>query len=142
VDGADGATGGNGGVDARIVRCEQGLVTIVLLAGFVFAASWTIPAAAILVALDAALADAGPVPQLWRATWGRRAGAAPGFEDPAAVRLHAAIVGGALVVATVLLYAGAGGVATLLAILVAAVTAACATGLFCAGCELRRHLTR
>jgi hypothetical protein len=138
VDGTAGADG----VDIRVTRLEQGLVTVVLLAGFVFELDWTIPLAAILVAADAALGDLGPVPQLWRVTVSRRVRAPRSFEHRGPLRTHAAVVGGALVLATVLLYGGLGGLATLLAIVVAAVTAACATGLFCAGCELHhRFLT-
>jgi hypothetical protein len=127
------------GLDVRIIRLEQGLVTIVLLAGFVFEVDWTIPLAAILVAADAALGDLGPVPWAWRATVASRLTAPRVIEPRAAVRTHQLVVGAALVVATILVYAGLGGLATLLAVVVAGVTAACATGLFCAGCELHRR---
>jgi hypothetical protein len=130
------------GVDARCTRLEQAIVTLVLLTGFVFSLGWTIPVAAVLVAADAALGDAGPVPQLWRMTLAPRVRAPREVEDPAAVRLHRALVGGALLLATLLLYGGVGPLATLLAIAVAGVTAACATGFFCAGCELHRRMTR
>jgi len=130
------------GVDGRVVRLEQTIVTLVLLTGFVFSLGWTIPAAAILVAADAGCGDAGPVPWLWRATIAHRVAPARTFEERAGVRMHAAIVGGALAVATILLYLGIGPVAVLLAILVAAVTTTCAAGLGCLGCELHRRLAR
>ncbi len=114
-------------------------MTVVLLAGFVFSLDWTIPLAALLVAADAALGDSGPIPRLFRSLIAPRLRAAPTLEPVAAVRTHALLVGGALVLATILLYGGAAGLARLLAILVALVTALCATGLLCAGCELHRR---
>ena len=47
-------------VDARILRLQQGAVTVVLLAGFVFQIPWLIPVAAVLPGLDAALGSDGP----------------------------------------------------------------------------------
>ena len=47
-------------VDARILRLEQGVVTVLLLAGFVFQIPWMIPVAAVLPRLDAALGAHGP----------------------------------------------------------------------------------
>ena len=41
-------------VDARILRLQQGVVTVVLLGGFVFSIVWLIPVAAVLPGLDAA----------------------------------------------------------------------------------------
>lgn len=130
------------GVDPRTVRLEQAIVTLVLLTGFVFRLGWTIPVAAILVAADAACGDAGPVPWLWRATIGHRVAPPRALDDRTGVRIHAAIVGVALAIATLLFYAGIGPVAVLLAILVAAVTTTCAAGLGCLGCEVHRRFAR
>lgn len=129
-------------VDVRILRLEQGIVTVVLLTGFVFGIGWAIPIAAALVGLDLAFGSAGPVPGLWQATVASRVGPSRERATRDAVRLHQLLVGGGLVVATLLWLADVGALAMLVAILVAAVSALCATGLSCVGCELRRRMTR
>ncbi len=125
-------------VDARVLRLQQGLVTVVLLGGFVFSIEWLIPVAAVLPALDAALGQSGPTPRCWR-MFARRLGPARAWDTAAGARFQALIVFAALVVATLLVLAGADTVATLLAILVAAISAACATGLLGLGAELDRQ---
>jgi peptidoglycan/LPS O-acetylase OafA/YrhL len=126
-------------VDARILRLQQGVVTVVLLAGFVFSIEWLIPVAAVLPALDAALGRSGPTPTFWRVMLASRLGPAKTWETAAAARFQALIVFAALIVATLLVLAGVDTVATVLAILVAGVGAACATGLFGLGAELDRQ---
>ena len=126
-------------VDARILRLQQGVVTVVLLAGFVFSIEWLIPVAAVLPALDAALGSSGPTPTFWRIMLARRLGPARTWDTAAAARFQALIVFGALVVATLLMLGGLDTLATLLAILVAGVSAACATSLFGLGAELDRQ---
>ena len=49
-------------VDARILRLQQGVVTVVILGGFVFSIVWLIPVAAVLPGLDAAFGRSGPRP--------------------------------------------------------------------------------
>jgi Domain of unknown function (DUF4395) len=126
-------------VDARILRLQQGVVTVVLLAGFVFSIEWLIPVAAVLPGLDAALGSSGPTPALWRALIAPRVGPSRQRDTTAAVRFQALIVFGALVVATLLMLGNLGTLATLLAIVVAGVSAFAATGLFCLGAELDRQ---
>lgn len=126
-------------VDARTLRLEQGAVTVLLLAGFVFSIPWMIPIAAALTGLDAALGRSGPTPVVWRALVARRVGPAKSFERAAAARAQYLCVFGFLVIATLLVLAGAGAIASILAILVAGLSAACATGLFCLGAEIDRR---
>ena len=126
-------------VDARILRLQQGVVTVVLLAGFVFSIEWLIPVAAVLPGLDAALGRSGPTSAFWRAVLAPRLGPSRNRDTTAAARFQALIVFGALVVATLLMLAGLDTLATLLAIVVAAVSAFAATGLFCLGAELDRQ---
>lgn len=45
------SSGPSSPVDAREVRFEQSVLTLVLLTGFVFRVPWTVPATAVLVAL-------------------------------------------------------------------------------------------
>jgi hypothetical protein len=126
-------------VDARILRLQQGIVAVVLLAGFVFSIGWLFPIAAVLPGLDAALGQSGPTPTFWRIAIAPRVGPSRARETATAVRFQALIVFAALVVATLLLLAGLGTLATLLAIVVAGIGAAAATGLFCLGAELDRQ---
>jgi hypothetical protein len=125
-------------VDARVLRLQQGVVTVVLLAAFVFSIDWLIPVAAVLPALDAALGPSGPTARFWR-MFARRLGPARAWDTAAGARFQALIVFAALVVATLLVLAGLDTMATVLAILVAGVSAACATGLFGLGAELDRQ---
>jgi hypothetical protein len=126
-------------VDARILRLQQGAVTVMLLAGFVFQVEWMIPAAAALPGLDAALGRGGPTPTVWRLAVADRLGPPKTLERAAAARAQALCVFGALVVATLLILGDLGGLATVLAIAVAGLSAACATGLFSLGAELDRR---
>jgi hypothetical protein len=126
-------------VDARILRLQQGAVTVALLAGFVFSITWMIPVAAALTAFDAALGRRGPTSVLWRSVIAPRVGPAATFDRPAAARAQALCVFGVLVVATLLVLAGLGGLAIVLAVVVAAISAACATGLFSLGAEIDRR---
>jgi hypothetical protein len=123
-------------VDARILQLEQGVVTVLLLAGFVFQIPWMIPVAAALTGLDAALGRHGPTPTFWRTLIAPRVGLPRTFDRPAAARAQALCVFGVLVVATLLVLGGLDGIAIVLAILVAGVSAACATGLFNLGAEI------
>ncbi len=123
-------------VDARILKLEQGVVTVLLLAGFVFSIPWMIPIAAALTGLDAAMGRMGPTPAVWRALIAPRVGSPTTLDRPAAARAQALCVFGVLVIATLLVLGGLTAIATLLAMLVAAVSAACATGLFNLGAEI------
>ena len=127
------------GIDVRISRLEQGLVTVILLGGFVFGVPWTIPVAALIVAGDAALGSSGPVPRLWHGVIAARVKAATTFEEPGAARAQSLVTLAALVVATLLLLVDATGLAGVLAVVVAASSALATVGLFCAGCELYRR---
>lgn len=127
------------GIDARISRLEQGLVTVILLAGFVFGLSWTILVAALIVAADAAFGASGPIPWLWHGVIEARVKPATIFEEPGAARAQALVTLGALFVATLLLLADAAGLAGVLAVVVAASSALATVGLFCVGCELYKR---
>jgi O-antigen/teichoic acid export membrane protein len=126
-------------VDARIQRVEQGVVTIVLLAGFVFSIPWMYAVAAVLPLLDAALGVHGPTTVVWNGVFARRLGVPRSFERAAAARAQYLVVFAVLVIATLLLLADLGSLATILAVLTAAVSAAAATGLFSVGVELDRR---
>jgi hypothetical protein len=126
-------------LDARVLRLQQGAVTVVLLAGFVFGIPWMIPVAAVLPGLDAALGNAGPTARFWQAVLAGRAGPARSSDSPAAFRTQALAVFTALVLATLVFLAGLEWLAMILSILVAVLAALCATGLFNLGAELDRR---
>jgi hypothetical protein len=126
-------------VDARILRLQQGAVTLVLLTGFVFQIEWLIPVAAVLPGLDAAFGGSGPTPRLWHSAIAPRLGPLKSMDTAAGARAQALCVFGVLVVATLFVLADVGVIATLLAIVVAGVSASAATGLFCLGAELDRR---
>jgi Domain of unknown function (DUF4395) len=126
-------------VDARILRLEQGAVAVILLAGFVFQVQWLIPVAAVLPALDAALGPSGPTPAVWHAVIGPRIGPPKTWETGPAARAQALCVFAALIVATLLVLGGVDILATLLAIAVAGIAAAAATGLFTLGAEIDKR---
>lgn len=126
-------------VDARILRLQQGTVAVVLLGGFVFQLPWLIPAAAVLPACDAVLGRSGPTARIWHGVFATRAGPPKSLDTAAVGRDQALLVFVALVAATLLLLADFGTLASLLAIVVAGVSALAATGLFCVGAELERR---
>lgn len=126
-------------VDARIQRLEQGIVAVVLLAGFVFQIPWMIPAAAALAGLDAALGPHGPTTTLWHAVLAQRFGVSQAFEPAAAARAQSLCVFGILVVATLLVLGDLGSLATILAVLTACLSAFAATGLFSLGVEIEKR---
>jgi hypothetical protein len=125
--------------DARILRLEQAAVTILLLSGFVFAITWMIPVAAALTGIDAALGRSGATATVWRAAIAPRLGSPRSFDTAAGARAQQLSVFGVLVIATLLLLVSLGTIATILAILVAGITASCATGLFNLGAELDKR---
>ena len=126
-------------LDARVLRIQQGAVTVVLLAGFVFQIPWMIPVAAVLPGLDAALVRRGPTARLWAAVLAERAGPAKTSDSAGAFRTQSLAVFSALVIATLVFLAGLDWLATLLGILVAVLAALCATGRFSLGSELDRR---
>ncbi len=125
--------------DARILRLQQGTVTVVLLAGFVFSIPWMIPVAAVLPGLDAALGRAGPTPRFWQAVIAKRAGPPRSVERVEVSRDQSLLIFAALVVATLLSLGGVNVLAALLAFVVAGVSALAATGLFCVAAEALRR---
>lgn len=126
-------------VDARIQRIEQGVVAVVLLAGFVFSIPWTTPIAAVLPLLDAALGAHGPTAKVWQLAVAPRLGVPRAFEPAAAARAQYLVVFAVLVVATLLLLADLGSLATILAVLTAGTCALAATGLFSVGVEIEKR---
>ncbi|MFN8034333.1 MAG: DUF4395 domain-containing protein [Acidimicrobiia bacterium] len=124
-------------IDARGPRFAQGVVALVLFAGFVFHASWVIPVALLLVGAGAALGpSASPLVHLHRSVVAPRLGPARDLDDPRRARF-AALVGSVLLgLGTALWLMGEDGMAWLFALTAAGLAALDAATGICLGCEI------
>jgi hypothetical protein len=130
-------------VDARAVRFRQGVVAVVLLAGFVFRSDWVMPVLAVLLLAAAASPRVDAFAIAFEAILASRVGTAQLRDDASAVRFDALVTGIVLGLATGTLALGLGGVAWLLALLVAAVAALGAVaGISLAGVLYERVVAR
>ena len=129
-------------VDARAGRFEQGVVVVVLLAGFVFSQPWSIPVATVLGMLGTALADRSPVVRFWQRVVGPRMRTDRPMEPLEAARAQILLITAVLVVATLVLLAGSVGLASVVAAVAAVVGALGATGIWNAAAEIRRRRAR
>lgn len=112
-------------LDPRPSRFEQGVVALLLLVGFTFQLELLIPAATVLLALSGALGPRrAPLPRLFEA-----AAAADRLEptetmtDAHTVRLTVIVQTGVLLLASLLVFLGVGGLAWFLALVVVATSA-------------------
>jgi hypothetical protein len=118
--------------DARALRFEQAIVTIVLLTGFVFRVGWVIPALALLIG---AAALAGPAANVFGRSYAylfferaaERVPAERAPEAPPVTRTTRLVEAGLLLAGSVLFLLGADGFAWVLALPVAAITGLAAT---------------
>lgn len=130
-------------IDARGPRFNQGVLTVALLAGFVFHASWVIPVWAVVLGLGAALGPRyGLFLRLYREFIAPRLGPPTTMEDPRPPRFAALIGTVFLGLGTLLLLGGESGLAWILALLVAALAALAAVTGICVGCEAYVWLRR
>jgi hypothetical protein len=132
------------GSDVRAARAAQGMLAVLLLAGFVFRNEWLLFASTLLALADAGTGpEHGPVSRVYRRIAARYEGKARGGAPvpPIAVsarglRVHAAVVAGACTAATLLELAGVGGLAWFVALLTAAVAALAGGARWFLGAEL------
>jgi hypothetical protein len=129
-------------VDARAGRFEQGVVVVVLLAGFVFSQPWSIPVAAVVAALGTLLGDRSPVARFWTVVLAPRLKAGRTMEPVPVAHAQSLLITAGLVLATLVLVAGSVGLASVMAALVAIVAALGATGVANAAAELRKRRGR
>src|SRR3954447_19143283 len=110
-------------VDPRVGRFEQAVVVVILLFGFVFQAAWTIPLASVVAALAALLGPRSPLARLWAtAVAPRRPSRAP-FEPAAVAQRQSFLLLVGLLLATLLFFADAITLASVVAGAVAVVGA-------------------
>ena len=130
-------------IDPRGPRCNQAMITALLLVGFVLDWEPAVPAAAVVLGLGAALGPRfGPFLALYASVIRPRLGPPAELEDPRPPRFAATLGAVVLVAATVAFAAGAGILGWVLALLVAFLAGlAAATGI-CVGCEIYLYLAR
>jgi hypothetical protein len=126
-------------VDARAGRFEQGVVAVVLLAGFVFSLSWSIPVAMVVALSGTALGERSPLARLWVTTLAPRLRARRTMEPVPVARAQSLLISAGLVLATFVLLAGSVGLASVVAAVVALAAALDATGVVNAAAEIRRR---
>ena len=115
-------------VDARGMRFEQGVVAVAILAGFVFRVPWVLPAlAAILVTATFGGPRLNLLLRIYDALLARRMGTPVLLEDGDEARIADLIRVGMLVAATVALLVDLGGIAWIIALVQAFVSALRAT---------------
>jgi hypothetical protein len=129
-------------VDARAGRFEQGVVVVVLLAGFVFSQPWSIPLAALIAVLATVLGERSPISRLWHRVIAPRVRADGPMEPAEAARAQSLLIAAGLVVASLVLLAGSVGLASVVAAVVAVVAALGATGIMNAAAEIRKRTTK
>lgn len=129
-------------VDPRAARFEQGVIVVILLAGFVFSWSWAIPVAFVVAALGVAMGDRSPLHRVWHAAVRPRLGGTEALEPEPVLRTQVLIIAGGLALATGILLAGSVPIASLIAALVTLVALLGATGVVNVAAELRDRRRR
>jgi hypothetical protein len=122
-------------------RFDQGLLSLVLVSGFVFSAPLVIPVVAVVAAVSAFRPEISPVPRLITMLVEQRVGAeasaslgAEGY--PAPWRTAAALLAGILAVGTLVLVVGDKAAAWAFGLPAAALAALASVGGVCVGCQL------
>lgn len=130
-------------IDPRGPRFNQAVLTVALLAGFVFDWKPVAPLFAVVLFLGAAFGSRyGPFLRLYAEVIKPRLGTPSELEDPRPPRFAAAVGVAFLVAATLTFLAGNGGVGWALALIVAALAGLAATTGICVGCEVYLFLAR
>ena len=122
-------------------RFDQGLLALLLVIGFVFAAPEVIPIVAVVAGISAVRPEASPVPKLITLLVENRFGAdaveslrTDGYPPP--WRAAAALLAGVLAVGTLVLLVGDAGAAWAFGLPAAGLAALASVGGICVGCQL------
>ena len=126
-------------VDGRAGRFEQAIVAVVLLTGFVFSWSWSIPVAMAIALVGLLFGDRGPLARFWQSVVTPRLRGGATMEQAAAARAQSLLISGGLVLATLVWLAGSVGLASIVAAAVAVVAALGATGVVNVAAEIQRR---
>ena len=127
-------------------RFDQGLLSLVLVSGFVFSAPLVIPVVAVVAAVSAFRPEISPVPRLItllvEQRFGAEASASMGAEGyPAPWRTAAALLAGILAVGTLVLIVGDKAAAWAFGLPAAGLAALASVGGLCVGCEIHARRT-
>ena len=124
-------------IDPRGPRCNQAVLTVVLLVGFLLGWRPVVPLFAAVLFLGAAFGPRyGPFLRLYADVIRPRLSPPTVLEDPRPPRFAAAVGVLFLVAASLAFLAGAAGVGWALALVVAALAGLAATTGLCVGCEI------
>jgi|tagenome__1003787_1003787.scaffolds.fasta_scaffold19876795_2 hypothetical protein len=126
-------------VDARAGRFEQGVVAVILLTGFVFSLSWSIPVAMVVALSGTVFGERGPVARFWLTVVAPRLRGGRTMEPVPVARAQSLLISAGLVLASLVLAAGSVGLASIVAAAVAVVAALGATGVANAAAEIQRR---
>ncbi len=129
-------------IDVRAGRFEQAILVVILLGGFAFAVSWSIPTAAAIAAIGAVFGERSPLIRVWNELIARRVAAARSFEAANVARLQSLLIAAGLAVATGLLILGSVALASITAAVVAIVAALGAAGIVSLAAEIRHRADR
>jgi Domain of unknown function (DUF4395) len=111
-------------LDPRPARFEQAVAALVLLIGFTFQVEMLIPVVTALLAVSGALGPRrAPIPRLYAAAVGDWLEPVDTRVDPHTVRLTVTIQTGVLLLASLLMFIGVGGLAWFIALVVVATAA-------------------
>jgi Domain of unknown function (DUF4395) len=111
-------------VDPRPARFEQAVVALALLIGFTFQVELLIPAVTALLAVSGALGPVrAPLPRLFAAASAEWLEPADTLVDPQTPRLTVIVQTGVLLLASLLMFVGVGGLAWFLALVIVALAA-------------------
>jgi hypothetical protein len=122
-------------------RFDQGLLSLVLVTGFVFSAPLVIPVVAVIAGVSAFRPEISPIPnlisRLVEQRFGAEAGEASRAEgDPPPWRTAALLLSGILAVGTLVLAVGDRAPAWVFGLAAAALAALASVGGVCIGCQL------
>lgn len=106
-------------LDPRYVRFQQGVVAVVLLAGYVFRTDWVIPLTAAALGIGIVRPSANVLAHVWDTLVAGRLDPPRTLASPDEVRFATLFVVALLAIATALLAVGLGGLAWLLAVVLA-----------------------
>jgi len=91
-------------VDARAGRFEQGVVAVILLTGFVFSLSWSIPVAMVIALSGTIFGERGPVARFWLAAVAPRLRGGRSMEPVPVARAQSLLISAGLVLATLVIF--------------------------------------
>jgi hypothetical protein len=129
-------------IDGRLPRFDQGVLALAVVCGFVFEATFVIPAWSVMALLSAARPELSPIQRLFAALVTSPPPGRPRLEDGRPWRVAALLAGALLGLGTLVLAVGDQGAAWIPALAAAALGALASVGGLCLGCQMYLHRAR